>query len=167
MQKFRWFLDHFEEVFMVLSLMIIVVAMFTGVFFRYVLNSALTWPEEVSRYFLILLAFSGLSYGVRTKTHLRIDVLELALPVLKKPLELIGDLVVVAFCIFMLGPAHSNTIMIQNSGQISPALMMPMYIVYIPLLVAFILAIVRTIEKYIKYLLQYVKSRNEKFGKGG
>ena len=45
------------------------------VFCRYVLNQSLAWPEEMSRYCFIWLAYCGFSVATREERHLRIDIL--------------------------------------------------------------------------------------------
>ncbi|MCL2853192.1 MAG: TRAP transporter small permease [Defluviitaleaceae bacterium] len=162
MKKIRWFIDHFEETFMVISLGGITVAMFAQVVSRYVFRSSLVWTEELSRYFLICLAFMGLSYGVRTMSHLRIDIFENLYPKLKKPLEYIGDIFVVAFFTYMLRPAFTSIETIWRSGQVSPAMEIPFFIVYMPLAIGLVLGLVRMAEKYAKYLLQFKKLRDER-----
>jgi TRAP-type C4-dicarboxylate transport system permease small subunit len=46
-----------------------------GVFFRYVLNSALPWAEESDRYLFIWLSFVGASITMRRKAHIAVDIL--------------------------------------------------------------------------------------------
>ena len=46
-----------------------------GVFFRYVLNSALPWAEEADRYLFIWLSFVGASITMRRKAHIAVDIL--------------------------------------------------------------------------------------------
>src|SRR5699024_10629959 len=45
------------------------------VFYRYVLDSALYWPEEVSRASLVWLSFVGAAVGVRQGTHIAITAI--------------------------------------------------------------------------------------------
>jgi TRAP-type transport system small permease protein len=46
-----------------------------GVFFRYVLNTALPWAEEADRYLFIWLTFVGASITMRYKAHIAVDIL--------------------------------------------------------------------------------------------
>jgi TRAP-type C4-dicarboxylate transport system permease small subunit len=54
---------------------VIVISIATQVFWRYVLNNALVWPEEVSRYCFIWACCLGMSVGVRRGDLIAIDVL--------------------------------------------------------------------------------------------
>jgi TRAP-type C4-dicarboxylate transport system permease small subunit len=55
------------------SAMVFITAL--GVFFRYVLNSALPWAEEADRYLFIWLSFVGASITMRHKAHIAVDLL--------------------------------------------------------------------------------------------
>jgi TRAP-type C4-dicarboxylate transport system permease small subunit len=54
---------------------VIVVSIAAQVFWRYVLNNALVWPEEVSRYCFMWACCLGMSVGVRRGDLIAIDVL--------------------------------------------------------------------------------------------
>ncbi|MBI3371250.1 MAG: TRAP transporter small permease [Betaproteobacteria bacterium] len=45
-----------------------------GVFFRYVLNSALPWAEEADRYLFIWLSFIGAAITMRHQAHIAVDI---------------------------------------------------------------------------------------------
>lgn len=45
-----------------------------GVFFRYVLNSALPWAEEADRYLFIWLTFVGAAITMRYQAHIAVDI---------------------------------------------------------------------------------------------
>jgi TRAP-type C4-dicarboxylate transport system permease small subunit len=136
--------------------------MFSQVISRYVFLSAFVWTEEISRYFVILMAFTGFSHCIRTGSHLRIDMLENLFPKLKKPLEFFGDAVVVAFIIYMMRHGFEQVQLVYRTGQTSPAVGVPFFIVYLPLAVAFVLGLIRMAERYIKYFLSLRELRKEK-----
>ncbi len=54
---------------------VMVASMCAQVFWRYVLNDSLIWPEEVSRYAFIWVSCLGMSVGVRRGDLIAIDVL--------------------------------------------------------------------------------------------
>ncbi|MBY0335309.1 MAG: TRAP transporter small permease [Acetobacteraceae bacterium] len=56
------------------------ILVFTQFFSRYVLNDSVAWTEEVARYLLIVLVFIGSAGAVRRGTHIRVEALEMALP---------------------------------------------------------------------------------------
>ena len=159
MKQICWLKNNFEEIFMVISLIVITISMFAQVISRYVFGASLVWTEELSRYAFILLAFAGLSFGIRAKKHIRIDIFETFIPILRKPFEVFADICFLVFCLLMIRPGFNSVEFIMNSGQISPALQIPMYIVYLPLLIGLLLSPLRIAEKYIMYYLQYKKEK--------
>jgi TRAP-type C4-dicarboxylate transport system permease small subunit len=46
-----------------------------AVFFRYVLNAALPWPEEVAGYLLVWISFAGAYVGLRRGSHISFGAL--------------------------------------------------------------------------------------------
>jgi TRAP-type transport system small permease protein len=53
---------------------------FISVVFRYVLNSPLTWSEELASLLFAWLTFIGAYVGFRTRSHISIDTLMIFLP---------------------------------------------------------------------------------------
>jgi TRAP-type C4-dicarboxylate transport system permease small subunit len=69
-----------------------------GVFFRYVLNSALPWAEEADRYLFIWLSFVGASITMRRKAHIAVDILVRSFePALRKWVALLAQVGVLGF----------------------------------------------------------------------
>ncbi|MBQ3663813.1 MAG: TRAP transporter small permease [Clostridia bacterium] len=153
MKVLKWIDDHFEEVLLIILMWALVIVMTLGVVFRYVFRSSLSWSDEVCRYVFIWFTYLGLSYGVLKGAHTRIDIIETLHPKLKKPLEYIGDALFFAFSIFILRHAYTTWVNLRLSNQTSPAMRLPMWIVYMSFMVGFTLVIIRFIEKYIKKLV--------------
>ncbi|MDF3061633.1 MAG: C4-dicarboxylate transporter permease [Microvirga sp.] len=68
-----------EDLFLAASHGIIAALVIAAVFFRYVLNDPLTWTEETIVLLFTWMLFAGLASGFRTRMHIRIDALLLAL----------------------------------------------------------------------------------------
>jgi TRAP-type C4-dicarboxylate transport system permease small subunit len=51
------------------------VVVLVGVFFRYVVASPLTWPEEVSRYLMIWGASAAIALGIKADEHVGLTVI--------------------------------------------------------------------------------------------
>ena len=159
MKVLRWVNDHLEEILMMIMLWAIVIVMFMQVIMRYVFKNSLPFAEELSRYCFIWMTFLGISFAVKGKSHIRIDIIETIVPALKKPLEVMGDIIFLAFCFYMLSPACKVVAMLMETNQTSPAMEAPMWIVYLSLLVGFILTIIRLIQKYVCMLLDHMKAK--------
>ena len=69
---------------------------FVQVVLRYAFNSGLVWSLEATTYMFAALVLFGMSYGVRTQTHIAVDVLARRLP---KRARKIVNLVAIATCL--------------------------------------------------------------------
>ena len=94
--------DHGQEDWFGLVLLwVMAILVFIQFFSRYVLNDSVAWTEEVSRYLLMVLTFVGAAGAVRRGTHIRVEVLEHALPLpARRVLWVILDAGRLAFWVF-------------------------------------------------------------------
>jgi TRAP-type C4-dicarboxylate transport system permease small subunit len=76
----RQFLDRLVGGALALLLAGMTCIVFVSVIFRYLLNSPLTWTEELASLLFAWLTFVGAYVGFRTHSHIRIDTLTMALP---------------------------------------------------------------------------------------
>jgi C4-dicarboxylate transporter DctQ subunit len=70
----REILNKLEEVLMAALLAFMTLLTFVQVILRYVFNSGWVWSLEATTYAFAALVLVGMSYGVRTKTHIAIDL---------------------------------------------------------------------------------------------
>lgn len=150
MKIFSWINKHIEELLLSISLITFVIVMGLQVFMRYVVNQSLAWPEELSRYIFIWFTFIGVSYAIRTRSHLRIDILQSYLS--KKALNVLETVVDIVFIIFSVivviaGFSIFNTFL--ETMQTSPGLGIPFAFVYLSLPIGFGLSIIRLIQNIV------------------
>jgi len=152
MKVLRWLDNRFEETLLMWFLLLITVVMAYSVFARYVFNSALSWAEEICRYLFVWSAFLSASMCLRKRSSIKIDMLLTMFPPLFQRITLIvGDLVMLWFFWLVFNGGWNTVQSLIRSGQTSPALLLPMYIVYFSLVVGFGLSIVRIFQRL--YLL--------------
>ncbi|MCC8189034.1 MAG: TRAP transporter small permease [Planctomycetes bacterium] len=147
MKILRWLDRHAEESVMIGLVAAMVTLMSVQIFMRYALAASLSWPEELIRYLFIWFVFMGVSYGVRENIHLRVDLLEYLLPRAKPYLNVVQNLIFLAFCLYLFRPGWTAVRSLVRSGQTSAAMDLPMYLVYASLLVGLSLAVVRMAQK--------------------
>lgn len=148
MKLIRWLDNRFEETLMMIFLLLITVVMSYSILTRYVFNSALSWAEEVSRYLFVWSAFLSASLCLRKRSSIKIDMLLTALPpVLQRIMLICGDLVMLGFFIYVFNGAWATTTRLMQTGQTSPALLLPMYFVYFSMVVGFGLSIFRLAQR--------------------
>ena len=146
MKILRWIDKYFEEVLMAALLTGIVLVMFFQIILRFVFNTALPWPEELSRYMFVWLSFLGMSYSVKCKNSLKVDIVETLVPKLKTPLGIIQDLVFLGFAVVIIFLGLDSLQTMWAHPQLSPAARIPMWTVYVSLFVAACLSVIRLIQ---------------------
>ncbi len=85
------------------ALVLISVVIPYGVFTRYVLNSAASWPEPAAVLMAIVLTFIGAAACYRARMHMRITVAVNLLPIIgQRLINLLAEGVMAAMCLFMM-----------------------------------------------------------------
>jgi TRAP-type C4-dicarboxylate transport system permease small subunit len=157
------FLDaHFEEILVITFLATMTALVGVQVIMRYVMQSSLSWSEEMARYVFIWLVNIGISYGVKTKRHISVDVLNYFLSKKKSAyLSILADILFLVFSIIVVYNGYNLTLRIMATGQASPALEMPMYVVYGSLPASFCLVCVRLIQSIVIKIMAIADGKYE------
>ena len=140
-----WLDNYLEEFFMVISLILMTVIMGIQVFSRYVLGSAPSWSEEITRYLFVWSGFLSVSYCTKKCISIKIEQFVSIFPRRGKAL-------------FKL---VNHTFELMESGQVSPACHIPMYYVQAAPLASFILVAIRIIQRWFAEL-KVVREKDEK-----
>jgi C4-dicarboxylate transporter, DctQ subunit len=99
----RIVINRLEEWLMAALLAFMTVLTFVQVVLRYLFNSGWVWSLEATTYAFAALVLVGMSYGVRTGTHIAVDLLTRQLPtVVRRYVDLIAILACVAYALLML-----------------------------------------------------------------
>jgi len=151
MKVLKWLDENFEEIILVILLVIISAVMLAQIFARYIFNSSMSWPEELCRYCYVWTVFLSLSYTVKKGNMLRVGVVMDMFPtVIRNSVKILCDLVMLAlFAVFF---RHSLLVVnnIKNgTGEISAAMQIPMWIMYMSTVIGFGLSSVRTLQSVI------------------
>ncbi len=93
-------LERLEEIAMAFLLAFMTLLTFAQVVLRYVFNSGWVWSLEATTYSFAALVLVGMSYGVRTKSHIAVDLMTRRLP---PKLRHVAALVAVALCLLYCG----------------------------------------------------------------
>ena len=80
MSKLFKYLDSVTDWLEVTATSIMVIAIFIQVIWRYFLNNALPWPEEIARYLFCWGTYLAVAISMRGDENLRITILLDALP---------------------------------------------------------------------------------------
>ena len=72
--------DHLEEGFMAVTLAFMTIITFIQVILRYVFGTGWVWSLEATTYSFAWLVLIGMSYGVRMRAHIAVDLVSNQLP---------------------------------------------------------------------------------------
>ena len=120
------------SLFLVFLMAVMTVDVLIGVTTRYLVGSQVSWSEELARFLLIWIGILGAAYASGQKMHLAIDLLEPKLKGAKKKnlkFVIITFIILFAFTVMIIGGARLIYIT-HTLGQLSPAMRIPMAIIY-------------------------------------
>ena len=124
----------------VLLMVTLLVDMFLGVIFRYVVGRALTWTEEVGTLSLVYLTFIGGAVGIGRGAHFAIHVVtERFHPRVQRALSLVVAGFIMAIGLMLL-PTGWNLIL-TNSRSETPALSLNLGVLYASIVIGGLLNI--------------------------
>lgn len=104
--------------------------LFANVVARYVFNWGVPWAEELVRYEIIWMVFIGGSVAVRKGIHIGIDILAtVSPPKTQTVIHLVINAISLLFCVFLTVIGFDHISQIKMSGQVAPALQVPIWIV--------------------------------------
>ncbi len=137
-------IDKYLSALLVILITLMTLDVLWGVFTRYIYGNQADWSEELAKFLLIWVGMLGAAYASGQKLHLTIDLItdSLSSEYQKKLFILINVLVILfAFSVLVIG--GGNLIYITHIlGQTSPALQLPMYLVYMAVPISGVLVVV-------------------------
>ena len=147
MRVIKWLDKNFELVCLAALLIVMTVLSFVNVIMRYCFHNAIGWSDEVCCYCLALSAFFCLPCSIRYRTAIRDDTFLSAIPKkFQKVLNLICNVIMIAFFVICVKGGMDLAATSAEIGQKSPALRIPVDILYYVTTFCFIIAIVRTVQ---------------------
>jgi len=147
MQLLKWLDENFEKTICVFLMSAMTSIIFLQFVMRRVFNNSLVWSEELARYMFIWLIYIGIAYGAKLKRHIKVEVLVNALPIKIQPyLLMLGEVIFLGFALFIIYSSYGIVLRQMALGQNSPALGIPMSVVYAAPTVGFFLTSIRQIQ---------------------
>jgi len=144
MHKINKVLTGIEDSVNGILLLAATIVLFINVIARYAFHNASTWAEEAIRYAIVWVTFFGGSICVRNKTHVGIDIFVMYAPaMLKRVLSAFAQLTGAVFTAFVTYYGWQITQLVIETAQKSPAMLMPMWVVYISMPLGSLLMTIR------------------------
>ena len=152
---FHRILDRLEE-WLILSFMAAATLVtFVSVMMRYLMGTGFTWATELTIYLFIWMAKFGAAYGVRTGIHVGVDyVVNKAEGAKKRALIISGLALGIIFTGVIAFFGARWVVFIHGTGQISPDLEWPMWIIYLAIPFGSGLMCYRFIQALVRFLFR-------------
>lgn len=153
----RWLDQNLEEFLLVLFLAAMAVIMGIQVLARYVLSMSLSWSEEVARYLFVWSGFLSISYCTKKCVSIKIEQFVASFPKRwKAALKVINHTIELVLFLHLLPFAWNYFYSAVISGQKSPALGLPMYLVQAAPMTGFVLCAFRVVQRWVIEFLTVV-----------
>jgi C4-dicarboxylate transporter DctQ subunit len=136
--------------------------LFVNVVLRYWFLAPISWAEELTLYMMAWIVFVGSSVAIRTRGHIAIDLLPLALsPAGRHRLAIFIALVMLVFFAVFFYYSGQHTLRVYTTGQVTPVMQAPMWLAYLAMPAGSALMFLRTCQLLVRLLRERVKE--EKF----
>ncbi len=146
------YLNRLEEGILLITFPLMTVITLLGTSVRYFQLGTLTWSEEAARYLMILAAFAGISLGFRENSHLCLSFFMERMPESLKPFfHVIRFAFMLIFSVLMVWLSWQLVSTQMSVKQFSAAMHLPMWVVYIPIFLGFILMFIRILQAFITH----------------
>lgn len=150
MKPLRFLDDNLEKCICVFLMSTMSLLLAVQVFMRYVMSASLSWSEELARYVFIWLVYMGISYGARIMKHIKIEAALGLFPVRLRPyVVILGDVIFFCFAVYICQSAYFLVKKQMLLRQSSPAIGLPMWVVYAAPMVGFGLTAIRQVQTII------------------
>ena len=150
---FNRFLNHLEEWLISALMAAATLVAFSAVMLRYTTGSGISWAQELTIYLFIWMAKFGAAYGVRTGIHIGVDfVVNAASPAIRRILVIVAMSLGVTFTSVIAFFGTRWVIFIYGTGQVSPDLEWPMWIIYLAIPLGSSLMCYRFVQAMIFFL---------------
>lgn len=125
-----------EEFVLSYSVIVMSIILIINVISRTIFNNSITFAEEAGKFLTIIITFMGISYVARKGRHIHMSALFDMLPEKLKKIFMLGISFLTSLILFYLAYLGTLfTLKVYAMGRVTPALMVPMWIidVFVPL----------------------------------
>lgn len=157
MKILKWLDGNFEKVACVFLMSVLALVLGIQVFMRYVVHQSLGWSEELARYTFVWLVYIAISYGSLKMRHIKIDAGLFLFPKFMRPyVVVVSEALFAIFSVIIAVLAFRLVGRQMMIGSASPALGIPMWIVYLAPFVGFSLTAIRQAQAFV-YRIRHFK----------
>lgn len=149
MKYVDYIVRNIEEVVVAVGMSVASVVLFLNVVLRFGFNSGWEWAEEVARYTIVWIVFIGGSICARKGMHLAVDAVAIRLKEAnQRILRMFVDVVCFLFSIYLVLYGYEMVDLARETEQLTAALEIPIYWVYLAIPVGGALMSVRFAQDF-------------------
>ena len=152
-RSFLWMEDHFEEIFLVVTLSAMTGLIFGQTLLRFSIGKTPSWTQELAQFLQVYFVYLGASYAIKMDAHIRVTFIGKIIPLFfRNAFEITSYFCFIIFCFILIYWGFPLCNDIRNFNQVSAAMRLPMYIPYLALPLGGIIMSFRLIQKISRIL---------------
>jgi TRAP-type C4-dicarboxylate transport system permease small subunit len=153
-------LQKIENTILVVTFVVMVISFFLQVVNRNIVKQSVSWFEELSRYCMMYMVFLATEAGLRDGTQISVTTVTDKLPLkIRNVVLLVARTLVVVFALVIFVTSFDLLKIQIRSGQLSPALKIPMIVPYFALTLSFGIIVLTQAFIWISALLAVFKKQ--------
>lgn len=150
-----------ENAMLIFGILSATFVLFINVLMRYFLKSGLVWAEEYARFAIIWIVCGGCGAAVRTDAHMKITAIPDAIKnqAVKDIIALFVYVISLAFSLLMLVAGSRLIGSMMANNQVSPAIEIPLWWIYLSIPVGGGIMTFRFVVKIIQTVMTFGKEK--------
>ena len=146
-KKILEWITKVEYAIMIVAFVLMVLCYFTSVVNRNFIKGSMPWTEELALYCMVYMALIGTELGLRDGTQVSVTALteKLKGTMVGKIVNFIAKVALIVFSCTMLRYSVALVAKQMSAGQTTPVMKVPMYVIYISLVISFALIVINQI----------------------
>ncbi|MGE4353809.1 MAG: TRAP transporter small permease [Oscillospiraceae bacterium] len=151
------FADTVETFIASVAFVFMCIFVLTTIVYRYALHEPISWTEEASRYLMITGIFIAMPIAVRDHVHLGVDLFINLLPNKGREIaRILSDIITLIAYLAIDFACYKFVVKALAGSQTSPAMHIPIVIIYIIIIIGFILG---TIAQFTNMVAEYMHKK--------
>ena len=145
---------NIEKVLLSLSILLMMINTTANALGRYLFNQSIYFSEELNQFLMISVTFVGFAYAVRNGRNIRMTAIYDSLSHKKKKILMIIIAITTSMLMFLLAyEAFAYVMQLKDINRQSPALQIPVYIIYMIVPIGFFMSGIQFLIRFIQNLL--------------
>lgn len=155
LKRLDQYLGRLEKFIISVSMMVLTFILVGGVISRFFFKYSWAFTEEMGQFLVIAITFIGLSYAARQQRHISMSaVYDLVPTALKKIFFVIVTLGTALTLFYLAYLGIEYTLNMKKFGRVSPALNIPVYLIFILIPIGFILGGIQYLKLFFQEMFK-------------